>query len=231
MPALPARREVRVLSPASCRLCRPFARAIASRVASFTEPLSVFRLVDHVRHLVRDEDVVRSTSIRAIVVTGIPLWTVTSRGCSVVRWMRVAVVTRRRSRDNDIDDGGPVLAHLPELRHGQVAQRRPLTGLQHGREECALPRERHVADGIDAPRHPVQSPAADPSRDRVAVQPGREELREVTNPCWRAANRAISYVRRRGRGTKLSYAPVSFPTPRMMEPCRHTDLRANVPNL
>ena len=158
---------------------------------------------------------VRSTSMRAIVVTGMPL---VDR--DVARQQGRRPVDPRRGlhaaplRDNDINEGGAEARHLPELPAGQMAQCRSLTCLEHrAHEHVDLARERDVPDGVHAARDAVQPAGRDPARDGATIEPRREELRERHEPVLARGQRRDLRVRRGGWGTKPAVSERFVPHP------------------
>ena len=193
---------------------------------SFAEPPSVRGLVDHVRELVRREDVAEVHERPRD----------RGDGDSLVR-RDVARVQRPRAMQpharvrlsplgrNDINEGGPVLTHLPVLRRGQMTQRRPLTCPKHRRQELTLAREPGMTDRVDPAPHSMQTSLGHAPRDR-GRDPGPRRATAPPSPARADAppTRAISL-----EGVcplTVAWRQVSGHTPESEAP-GHTDLDAN----
>ena len=177
-PALPARVEFQ--RPLEGLEVVPPVRS-PHRVArgSFAEPALELGLMDHVRQLVGVQHVrevherPRDRGHRDALVRR-----------DIARVQRPCLVHPNPGghaatcRDNDINEGGPVLTDLPELRRGQMTQRRPLTCPKNRRQESTLAGEPGMADGVHAPVHAVQQARPHAPRDRALVQARGEKLRQ-----------------------------------------------------
>jgi hypothetical protein len=98
------------------------------------------------------------------------------------------------ARDGDLR-AAPIPAHKAPVRRGRVvAQDRAATAREHGGDERCGRRQRVVPDGVDAAVHAVQAPAADPPRDRSAVEPEGGELADGDDPMLLARDRDHAHV-------------------------------------
>ena len=175
--------------------------------------------VDHVRELMGGEHVGQVHEHAGDRGDRDVLVVVTSRGSRVgARWIRVAVCTRRRcgtttsmreARKRDTCQSSPQARWLSAA---------PLPASSTAAMKCRLARERDVPDGVHAGATRMQPAAHDPARDRVAIEPRREQLRQRHEPVLARGQRRDLRVHRGGWGTKAAVFERFVPHPPNLVP-------------
>ena len=188
-----AARERRLLRSAARSTAaprRPFARASTSSTArrSNTRRISAWWIARSTSR--GGATSARSSSVRATDVTGMPSWTVTSRGARRAGPVHPQPGPRPPlARAAHIDKGEAPAQQGPVARGRAVAEQRPCTAREDRRHEAPLGREQVVPDGEHAGHHPMQPPAPEPIGDRAPRQAERQQLAQPDDAVLRAGER------------------------------------------